>query len=152
VEQLNAELTGEHARTLYGRLPNGAFAALPPERVARIVTTLVELFDAPLTKEGRLELTPAHVASIDGIEAAVPLRWSLAAQPLRNALRELRTAREEPIALPGSFKGELRAYQTHGVAWLQRLRCNGFGGVLADDMGLGKTVQFLAHLAIEKSR
>jgi superfamily II DNA or RNA helicase len=151
MEQLTAELSGAHARPLYGRLPNGAFAALPPERIGRIVSTLVELFDAPLTKEGRLELTPAHVAGIEGLEAVVPMRWSAATQPLRAALTELTSAQPEPIALPGTFKGALRAYQTHGVAWLQLLRRFGFGGVLADDMGLGKTVQFLAHLAIEKA-
>ena len=52
-EELAAKLSGERVRTLYGRLPNGAFAALPSERIERIVSTLVELFDAPLTKEGR---------------------------------------------------------------------------------------------------
>ncbi len=150
--ELTAELSGERARTLYGRLPNGAFAALPPERVGRIVSTLVELFDAPLTKEGRLELTPAHVAGIDELQAAVSVRWSAATQPLRAAISELTSTQYEPVALPSAFKGELRAYQTRGVAWLQLLRRNGFGGVLADDMGLGKTVQFLAHLAIEKAR
>ena len=33
-----------------------------------------------------------------------------------------------------------------GVAWLQFLRENGFGGILADEMGLGKTLQTLAFL------
>ncbi|MGB9651909.1 MAG: DEAD/DEAH box helicase, partial [Candidatus Cybelea sp.] len=113
--------------------------------------TLVELFDAPLTKEGRLELTLAQVGSIDGLEAEVPLQWSPATRPLRAALNELISAENEPIALPNTFKGELRPYQARGVAWLQLLRRSGFGGVLADDMGLGKTVQFLAHLAIEKA-
>ncbi len=150
-EELAAELSVERARTLYGRLPNGAFVALPPERIERIVSTLVELFDAPLTKEGRLELTPAHVGTIGGLEAAVPLQWSPATRPLRAALNELISAENEPLALPSTFKGELRAYQARGVAWLQLLRRSGFGGVLADDMGLGKTVQFLAHLAIEKA-
>ncbi len=150
-EELAAELSGERARTLYGRLPNGTFAALPPERIERIVSTLVELFDTPLTKEGRLELTPAHVGSLDGLEAAVPLQWSPAMRALRAALDALTGAENKPIALPSTFKGELRAYQARGVAWLQLLRRSGFGGVLADDMGLGKTVQFLAHLAIEKA-
>lgn len=150
-EELAAELGGEGARTLYGRLPNGAYAALPPERIERIVSTLVELFDAPLTKEGRLELTPAHFGSLDVIETAVPLQWSPAARPLRASMNDLIRPENEPIALPDTFKGELRAYQIRGVAWLQLLRRSGYGGVLADDMGLGKTVQFLAHLAIEKA-
>ena len=29
--------------------------------------------------------------------------------------------------------------------WLQFLRAQGLGGILADDMGLGKTLQTLAH-------
>jgi SNF2 family DNA or RNA helicase len=40
----------------------------------------------------------------------------------------------------------LRPYQKQGVAWLQFLRENGFGGILADEMGLGKTLQTLAFL------
>jgi len=40
----------------------------------------------------------------------------------------------------------LRPYQKQGVAWLQFLRENDFGGILADEMGLGKTLQTLAFL------
>lgn len=40
----------------------------------------------------------------------------------------------------------LRPYQKHGVAWMQFLRDNKFGGILADEMGLGKTLQTLAFL------
>ena len=40
----------------------------------------------------------------------------------------------------------LRPYQKQGVAWLQFLRDNGFGGILADEMGLGKTLETLAFL------
>ncbi len=140
---------GEHA-PVYGRLPSGAFVALPAERIAPILTTLVELFDAPLTTDGRLALTPAHVTSLAQLERTIPVRWAGAA-PLRELLGAL--ADEGALtapALPASFEGELRHYQQRGVAWLQLLARNGFGGVLADDMGLGKTVQLLAHVAIEK--
>ena len=34
--------------------------------------------------------------------------------------------------------------------WLQFLRAQGLGGILADDMGLGKTLQTLAHIQVEK--
>jgi superfamily II DNA or RNA helicase len=44
----------------------------------------------------------------------------------------------------------LRAYQLHGVAWLQYLREQHLAGILADDMGLGKTAQVLAHLLLER--
>jgi superfamily II DNA or RNA helicase len=44
----------------------------------------------------------------------------------------------------GDLESVLRPYQKHGVAWLQFLRENAFGGILADEMGLGKTLQVLA--------
>jgi superfamily II DNA or RNA helicase len=44
----------------------------------------------------------------------------------------------------GPLEEVLRPYQRQGVAWLQFLRDNNFGGILADEMGLGKTLQTLA--------
>jgi len=58
-------------------------------------------------------------------------------------------ASSEPLPapqLPEDLRGELRAYQTAGVAWLQLLRDAGLGALLADDMGLGKTLQALCTL------
>jgi superfamily II DNA or RNA helicase len=46
----------------------------------------------------------------------------------------------------GPLEEVLRPYQRQGVAWLQFLRENKFGGILADEMGLGKTLQTLAFL------
>ena len=46
----------------------------------------------------------------------------------------------------GDLESVLRPYQKQGMAWLQFLRENGFGGILADEMGLGKTLQTLAFL------
>src|SRR4030095_9942443 len=40
----------------------------------------------------------------------------------------------------------MRPYQRQGVAWLQFLRENKFGGILADEVGLGKTLQTLAFI------
>ncbi|MGA9018644.1 MAG: hypothetical protein WB438_06910, partial [Candidatus Cybelea sp.] len=37
--------------TVYGRVREGAFVALPAQRIAPLLATLVELFDAPLTRE-----------------------------------------------------------------------------------------------------
>ena len=51
----------------------------------------------------------------------------------------------------GPLDTVLRPYQKQGVAWLEFLRGNGFGGILADEMGLGKTLQVLAHLAARRS-
>ncbi len=46
----------------------------------------------------------------------------------------------------GQLEEVLRPYQKQGVAWLQFLRENKFGGILADEMGLGKTLQTLAFI------
>jgi superfamily II DNA or RNA helicase len=53
-----------------------------------------------------------------------------------------------PVELDaGAFVGQLRPYQSRGLAWLDFLRRAAMGGILADDMGLGKTIQLLALLA-----
>lgn len=52
-----------------------------------------------------------------------------------------------PADLPAGLNATLRPYQVSGFGWLDVLRRNGLGGVLADDMGLGKTLQALAMIA-----
>src|SRR5258708_12276636 len=52
----------------------------------------------------------------------------------------------------GPLEAVLRPYQKQGVAWLQFLRENGFGGILADEMGLGKTLQALAFLRFTREQ
>ncbi len=54
------------------------------------------------------------------------------------------------VPAPQGLRATLRSYQLEGLSWLQYLRQQGLGGVLADDMGLGKTLQTLAHLLVEK--
>jgi len=56
----------------------------------------------------------------------------------------------QPVAAPTGLNVQLRGYQLEGLAWLQYLRAQGLGGILADDMGLGKTAQALAHVLLEK--
>jgi superfamily II DNA or RNA helicase len=51
-------------------------------------------------------------------------------------------------ALQPGFNAELREYQSHGAAWIDWLRREGLGGILADDMGLGKTIQVLAVIPL----
>lgn len=52
-------------------------------------------------------------------------------------------------SLPTGFAKILRPYQKEGFSWLNFLKVNQFGGVLADDMGLGKTIQTLSLLSVE---
>lgn len=55
--------------------------------------------------------------------------------------------RDSAIEVPESVKAELRDYQKSGFRWLETLRRNSLGGVLADDMGLGKTLQVIAMIS-----
>ncbi|BDT72471.1 RNA polymerase-associated protein RapA [Comamonadaceae bacterium OS-4] len=56
----------------------------------------------------------------------------------------------QPVSAPTGLQVKLRPYQLEGLAWLQYLRAQHLGGILADDMGLGKTAQALAHVLLEK--
>ncbi|MCA9262445.1 MAG: SNF2 helicase associated domain-containing protein, partial [Planctomycetales bacterium] len=58
----------------------------------------------------------------------------------------------EPVSTPEGFTGELRPYQSEGLAWLNFLQQFQLGGCLADDMGLGKTIQVLALLESRRHR
>lgn len=66
---------------------------------------------------------------------------------LSGFLQNLRTPKTmRSVALPKSFRAELRPYQQIGFNWLNYMSKLGFGACLADDMGLGKTVQVLGYL------
>ncbi len=56
----------------------------------------------------------------------------------------------EPMDNPAGMRGDLRAYQKKGLAWLARQERLGLNPCLADDMGLGKTVQLIALLLHER--
>ncbi len=68
--------------------------------------------------------------------------------------RAARQSGEAKLECPplGNLESVLRPYQKQGVAWLQFLRENGFGGILADEMGLGKTLQTLAFLRFVREK
>ena len=73
--------------------------------------------------------------------------WTFAAPPQwKEKVRQQSGEALPPCPNLGTLESVLRPYQKHGVAWLQFLRENRFGGILADEMGLGKTLQTLAFL------
>jgi len=79
--------------------------------------------------------------------SAARLRWR---DP--KGVRQLGAAlakKPEPRVGPQGLQATLRPYQEVGLGWLQHLRANDVGGVLADDMGLGKTLQTIAHITTE---
>jgi superfamily II DNA or RNA helicase len=84
--------------------------------------------------------------------AASSLRWH-GARELQDMVRQLSQFTNLPVIdSPLGLKTELRDYQKTGINWMQCLRENQCGGILADDMGLGKTVQTLAHFQYEKEQ
>jgi superfamily II DNA or RNA helicase len=136
---------------LYARLDDGTLVALPFERVAPLVSVLVELFDTgALGQGGRLDLSLGEAMALAELEAAIQLRW-VGGERLRRLAARLATFESmASVPVPEGFTAELRPYQRQGLDWLQFLREYELGGILADDMGLGKTVQTLAHIQTEK--
>lgn len=50
------------------------------------------------------------------------------------------------VPISPNLQAELRPYQQEGYEWLNFMREQNFGAVLADDMGLGKTIQLISYL------
>lgn len=130
---------------------SGTFVAIPAKRLQTIFGLLTELFDLhPVTREGKLRLHPLRAAQLSGIRGEEAI-VDLAPEELQRRAAELEGLKPTvaPDA-PTGFLANLRPYQQDGFEWLQFLREQGLGGILADDMGLGKTVQTLCHLHFEK--
>jgi SNF2 family DNA or RNA helicase len=127
---------------------------LAPERLTKLLEVLIELYRGERSSLERVKFQTLQAASLVKLEEAIEqsgrLRrfGSATVRERGKALTEL--TREEPAETPQGITATLRPYQAEGLAWLQRLRVLGVGGVLADDMGLGKTLQTIALLAAEK--
>jgi len=144
------------ARVVNGELvtsmEDGRILRLPADRIARLLGVMDDLIEAThRTVNGILELDTVQAAEVLDLEDIITTRWqdgsAIAAQVSR-----LRAVGEIPdVPVPASFTASLRPYQQQGVNWLQHLRANDLGGLLADDMGLGKTAQTIAHIAIEEA-
>ena len=147
----NPKAIAQRSEPLLGKLSDGKYVSLAPERVARILATigaLVAESNEP-SRNGRINVPAVRAAALADADG-MALRWTHA-RSLRATIDALVGYAERSVKLPKSFKAELRPYQREGVAWLQTLREQSFGGILADDMGLGKTIQVLAHIAIERT-
>ena len=128
------------------------FLTVPQARLKLIAKVLVELYRTNASgKKARM----AEVPLIAELCAAVhdgerPMRWvgdtKIRDRAYAIAIGPSKTLQAPPLEL----RAELRSYQSEGVGWLQHLRANDCGGILADDMGLGKTLQTIAHALTEK--
>jgi superfamily II DNA or RNA helicase len=136
---------------LYTRLDDGTLLALPAERLTKLLSVLVELFDVgAIGADGRLDLSLGAATALAELEDALKLRWLGGERLCRLAARLADFKAMTSVPVPEGFAASLRPYQQHGLDWLQFLREYELGGILADDMGLGKTVQTLAHILTEK--
>ncbi len=129
----------------------GGFVRLPTEPLRPWLAALLELvgergadFAQPSLRLSRLEALRASAALGDG----AVWQGAAALQALVQQLQGASPIAEVPV--PASVHASLRPYQQQGLNWLQFLRAQGLGGILADDMGLGKTLQTLAHIQVEK--
>ncbi len=125
------------------RLRNGRTALIDTGAVEELQQVLLDC--APEQQAGRYRLAQTQAGFLEatltqlGWQAKAPGAWRDRARQQAGEV-----ARECPPL--GDLEPVLRPYQKQGVAWLQFLRENGFGGILADEMGLGKTLQTLAFL------
>ncbi|PRY73710.1 DEAD/DEAH box helicase [Halomonas ventosae] len=129
-------------------LPENRRLVMPLSRLRSLMAPILDWLndDSDEAAAVRLPLTAA--------EKVAPLaeheRW--AGREDVTALAERLRALPASLPAPEGFAGELRDYQSRGIAWMRFLSELGTGGILADDMGLGKTVQVLAHLLDERAR
>ena len=126
-------------------LGDGSVGLLPEDWLSRWanVASMGEVDGA------HVRFTRSQAAVLDALLASEPeARFDERFGELRTKLRVFDGVR--PARAPKGFRGELRDYQSFGLAWMRALEELGLGGCLADDMGLGKTVQVLALLAGHK--
>jgi superfamily II DNA or RNA helicase len=133
-------------------LNDGRILKLPADRIARLLAVMGDLVENATRTTGETILLEAGAApNVLDLEDLITTRWQDGAAIAAHVAR-FRAAAEIPEArVPPRFNASLRSYQQHGVNWLQHLRENGLGGLLADDMGLGKTAQTIAHITIEEA-
>ena len=151
------------------RAPGGKRIDAPAGPLKAIVGAMVDLLTDPTRnqrKDGdplhlgawearriealRAGLVQAHrVGTVNGWNNAWQLQGDAGLAQLAQRLHTIGTP--QPVHAPQGLQVQLRPYQLEGLAWLQYLRAQGLGGILADDMGLGKTAQALAHELTEKN-
>ncbi len=134
------------------RVDDNHYVVIPPQRLKKLLWVLEELYE----QGNEIGFNRTSAASVSALDEAFEddghqcrLQWQGNKEIVSRgrSLRAVAPTQGQPV--PG-LQATLRPYQQEGLDWLQRLRANSAGGVLADDMGLGKTLQTISHLAKEK--
>jgi superfamily II DNA or RNA helicase len=131
------------------RLKNGKLAVIDTGAVEELQEVLLDC--APQQHSEGYRINNTQAGFLEGT-LRQHADWRVQAPPAWRE-RAARQSGEAKLECPplGDLEQVLRPYQKQGVAWLQFLRENGFGGILADEMGLGKTLQTLALLRSRRS-
>lgn len=120
------------------------------------LSKLVQLFDELGIKkiDDLKESKPLwNLATIDpDAFAGLSVDFKMSAPLLEIRSQMLGETAMSALPIPKEIHAELRAYQTEGVNWLQRLRMMYLNGILADDMGLGKTLQAICAITQHHNR
>ncbi len=125
-------------------LSDGTYFSLVLPELAQL-RALIEEARTLGDKPGRLRISRFQVGLWEELEAiGIPDAQS---RGWIEQIRAWRTIDDAPDGLPDGLNATLRNYQLDGYSWLNLLRRNGLGGILADDMGLGKTIQALSMIA-----
>lgn len=152
---------GEHTLVRL-RAPGGRRVDAPAGPLKAIVSAMVDLLTDPNRQHGPLPLgrwDAQRIAALQEAQAESQARragphgqWQLMGHAgLQQLAERLRAAgTPPPVPAPAGLALTLRPYQLEGLEWLQYLRGQQLGGILADDMGLGKTAQALAHVLVER--
>ena len=140
------------------KLDDGTNIGIQHHAVKQILSTLTELYDEKsLNNNNRLQLSTHQTIRLNQIQKSLeqnsetPLQWSDEFDFSSKAKNLSKINQLKEFIPPDNLNADLRHYQLSGISWLQFLRENELGGILADDMGLGKTIQVLAHLLHEKN-
>ncbi|MDQ6631983.1 MAG: SNF2 family helicase [Verrucomicrobiota bacterium] len=131
------------------RLRNGKFAVIDTGAVEELQEVLLDC--SPEQNAGGYRVDNAQAGFLDatlrqqGWPVKAPNDWQQRARA-QSGEAEMKCP---PLC---DLENVLRPYQKQGVAWLNFLRGNNFGGILADEMGLGKTLQTLAFLQLSSKQ
>lgn len=151
------DLVRPGARTIAVEIGERLYLPIPAARMRTILRVLAELYQGERFGKETIKFPKGRAGALDRLEktltqdgAELTMRG---APPSRGSVRAIDTEEEvfsiETLSKTG-LKATLRPYQEDGVKWLQSLRHDEVGGILADDMGLGKTLQTIAHISLEK--
>jgi superfamily II DNA or RNA helicase len=132
------------------RLPNGKFAIIDTGAVEELQEVLLDC--SPRQHEQGYRIANAQAGFLANALGENPAWKIRAPEQWRSRATAHSGEARMPVPPLGHLEEILRPYQKHGVAWLEFLRQNHFGGILADEMGLGKTLQALAFLHSVRAR